>query len=166
MGVGWSRGITFQPGHAIRLTSKVFPEDTAASDFSQNTHTAQATDWLRDSSASVVSDALTLNGENAHQLRHTLQLCSYRMITKHTHFIYSYSGAVPVGESSRWGDLIIAICSYENRNKSFKKGSVVSKGTADVIIEPAQQVYYCKLSMRFEIPFKSLLASKLFFLIQ
>lgn len=82
--------------------------------------------------------------------------------------LLGYSGAVPLGESSRWGDLIIAIYSYKNRSKSFKKGSVVSKGTADVIIEPAQhvhytEVYYCKLSMQFDIPFKSLLAPKHFF---
>lgn len=42
----------------------------------------------------------------------------------------------------------------------------MSKGTADVIIEQHvhyTEVYYCKLNMRFEIPFKSLLAPKLFF---
>lgn len=50
--------------------------------------------------------------------------------------------------------------------KVFKKGSVVNKGTADVIIEQHvhyTEVYYCKLNMQFEIPFKSLLAPKLFF---
>lgn len=35
----WQEGgcNSFQPGHAIRLTSKVFPKDTAVADFCQNT---------------------------------------------------------------------------------------------------------------------------------
>lgn len=61
----------------------------------------------------------------------------------------------PVSRSSRWDDFVIAICSYKTRSKRFvffffkKRGSVVSKATADVV-EPTQHVHYtevcyCKL---------------------